>query len=146
MGRPTCATCAAFSGDAELNPDGRCRRHAPSVDQWPYVSPTDWCLDHVPDAPKAVTIRHAEAVEREGREIDDAIRAEVNLRLAAKGLPELDRPESAPFTPFTGPVLQCGCASCEAYRTPSAPPPTQDPKPTPQGSPGPAPEPDPQGL
>lgn len=39
--------------------------------------------------------------------------------------------EPAPFTPFTGPVLQCECASCKAERTPSAPPP---------------PEPDPQGL
>lgn len=45
-------------------------------------------------------------------------------------VPQADA-EPAPFTPFTGPVLQCECASCKAERTPSAPPP---------------PEPDPQGL
>lgn len=40
----------------------------------------------------------------------------------------------------------CNCASCEAYRTPSAQQTTQGPKPETQAAPTPSPEPDPQGL
>ncbi len=37
-------------------------------------------------------------------------------------------------------------AKADAYRTPSAPKPTQGPKPATQAAPEPSPEPDPQGL
>lgn len=163
MGRPTCATCAAFAREAhkrwvDMPGRGECRRHAPkehreSVTIFPETREGYWCLEHVPseEAERASNREvsekklaeyfqahklwvekssaiiddldehlkiHADAVEQERAEIDAAIAAGT-----------LSAP--APFTPPSGLVLQCGCASCEAYRTPSAPPP---------------PEPDPQGL
>lgn len=47
-----CVTCRFFVPKTELEANlqevnrGRCRRHAPSMDGYPVVYPTDWCGDH----------------------------------------------------------------------------------------------------
>ncbi len=33
-------------------PIGRCRRHAPSMNGWPVMKPSDWCGDHKLDEEK----------------------------------------------------------------------------------------------
>lgn len=39
-----CNTCRFFVPKSEKN--GRCRRHAPTMDGYPVVYPLDWCGDH----------------------------------------------------------------------------------------------------
>lgn len=47
-----CLTCMWFvikeKGDqgAAVKPLGRCRRHAPTMNGYPVVFPSDWCGDH----------------------------------------------------------------------------------------------------
>ena len=43
-----CRTCRFFvpKTDTETNREGRCRRHAPTMDGYPVVYPADWCGDH----------------------------------------------------------------------------------------------------
>lgn len=57
----TCATCMWYVRKAPLPPElttgerpeiGRCRRHAPSMNGYPAVYPTDWCGDHKVDETK----------------------------------------------------------------------------------------------
>lgn len=40
-----CKSCMYY---APKDPDvvGRCRRHAPTMQGWPVMFPTDWCGDH----------------------------------------------------------------------------------------------------
>lgn len=40
----SCSTCRFFVPKREA--DGRCRRHAPTMDGYPVVYPADWCGDH----------------------------------------------------------------------------------------------------
>lgn len=51
-----CTTCMWYApkqvGDSEVKPLGRCRRHAPSMNGYPVVFPTDWCGDHKIDETK----------------------------------------------------------------------------------------------
>jgi hypothetical protein len=51
-----CMTCIFFVEKAtapNLNsPLGRCRRHAPTMNGYPIVFPTDWCGDHRLDEAK----------------------------------------------------------------------------------------------
>lgn len=114
MDRPTCATCAAFCEDGFKDGAGQCRRRAPRRQDggfFPQVFRDLWCLEHVPQAAKDDHAEHlkeyTELVQRQRDKIDDAIRAEVNLRRAA---------ELAPFTPPSGTVLQCTCPACAAER------------------------------
>ena len=49
-----CTTCMYYvpkvDDVAPQSTIGRCRRHAPEVQQgWPVVFPTDWCGDHKPN-------------------------------------------------------------------------------------------------
>jgi hypothetical protein len=44
-----CKTCMWF---AEKGMIGRCRRHAPTMNGYPAVFPTDWCGDHKIDENK----------------------------------------------------------------------------------------------
>jgi hypothetical protein len=37
---------------SDVKPLGRCRRHAPSMNGYPVVFPTDWCGDHKLDETK----------------------------------------------------------------------------------------------
>lgn len=55
-----CATCMwwvekkqAGVAPANVNPLGRCRRHAPTLSGWPAVFGADWCGDHKLDQEKA---------------------------------------------------------------------------------------------
>jgi hypothetical protein len=47
--RMKCQTCMWFSPKGKL---GRCRRHAPTMNGYPVVYPTDWCGDHKLDETK----------------------------------------------------------------------------------------------
>lgn len=53
-----CSTCMAYVSKVTHGPDGgpreigRCRRHAPTMQGFPAVFPTDWCLDHKFDETK----------------------------------------------------------------------------------------------
>ena len=46
-----CKTCIWFvpKGEGAI---GRCRRHAPTMNGWPVMYPTDWCGDHKLDETK----------------------------------------------------------------------------------------------
>jgi len=44
-----CSTCMWFVRKGIL---GRCRRHAPSMNGYPVVYPTEWCGDHKHDETK----------------------------------------------------------------------------------------------
>lgn len=55
----TCTTCMWFVGKVSDNMQegdffkiGRCRRHAPTMNGYPVVFPTDWCGDHKLDETK----------------------------------------------------------------------------------------------
>ena len=61
----SCATCVYYvvkerhSEGAEYDPEtpiqiilGRCRRHAPTMNGWPVMFPSDWCGDHKLDENK----------------------------------------------------------------------------------------------
>lgn len=51
----TCSTCMWYvekSSDTKSIIIGRCRRHAPSMNGYPVVYPTDWCGDHKLDETK----------------------------------------------------------------------------------------------
>jgi hypothetical protein len=58
--RMSCATCMWFVEKAPAPTDdprntvilGRCRRHAPTMNGYPVVFPTDWCGDHKLDQNK----------------------------------------------------------------------------------------------
>lgn len=47
-----CHSCMWYSrkdppaGMIEVDPKGRCRRHAPTMGGYPVVFPSDWCGDH----------------------------------------------------------------------------------------------------
>jgi len=56
-----CTTCMWFAekaldvsqaGQVPVAPLGRCRRHAPTMNGYPVVFPTDWCGDHKLDETK----------------------------------------------------------------------------------------------
>lgn len=52
-----CATCMWYApkvaeGQLLPAPLGRCRRHAPTMNGYPAVFPTDWCGDHKLDEAK----------------------------------------------------------------------------------------------
>ncbi len=53
-----CATCMAYVAkpthikDGTGTQIGRCRRHAPTMQGYPAVYPSDWCLDHKIDEEK----------------------------------------------------------------------------------------------
>jgi hypothetical protein len=50
-----CSTCMWYAPKATQEPArpiGRCRRHAPSMNGWPVMFPTDWCGDHKLDETK----------------------------------------------------------------------------------------------
>lgn len=47
-----CGTCMWFVGKGEDAKLGRCRRHAPTMNGYPVVYPTDWCGDHKLDESK----------------------------------------------------------------------------------------------
>jgi hypothetical protein len=53
-----CSTCMWYvpkkDSTGEL-PIGRCRRHAPTMNGYPVVYPTDWCGDHKLDESKLFT-------------------------------------------------------------------------------------------
>ena len=38
--------------EADSEPFGRCRKHAPTMSGWPAMSGTDWCGDHKLDENK----------------------------------------------------------------------------------------------
>lgn len=52
-----CSSCMWFAPKSSPLEDvlklGRCRRHAPAMDGYPVVFPTDWCGDHKLDENKA---------------------------------------------------------------------------------------------
>ena len=53
-----CCTCMWYAEkaapqNADVVEIGRCRRHAPSMNGYPVVYPTDWCGDHKLDELKA---------------------------------------------------------------------------------------------
>ena len=44
-----CSTCMWFAPKVNTEGDpiiGRCRRHAPTMNGYPVVFPSDWCGDH----------------------------------------------------------------------------------------------------
>jgi len=44
-----CVTCMWYNPKQSRNGEailGRCRRHAPTMNGYPVVFPTDWCGDH----------------------------------------------------------------------------------------------------
>ena len=46
-----CETCMwfvpkVFEGEGDKKEQGRCRRHAPTMNGYPVVFYTDWCGDH----------------------------------------------------------------------------------------------------
>ncbi len=50
-----CQTCMWFVPKADETGTytvGRCRRHAPTMNGWPVMYPTDWCGDHKLDETK----------------------------------------------------------------------------------------------
>jgi hypothetical protein len=53
-----CTTCMWYAekalevGAETVKPLGRCRRHAPTMNGYPVVFPTDWCGDHKLDETK----------------------------------------------------------------------------------------------
>lgn len=56
-----CTTCMWYAekilephkaGETPVAPLGRCRRHAPTMNGYPVVFPTDWCGDHKLDETK----------------------------------------------------------------------------------------------
>lgn len=53
-----CATCMFYVEKQKrivgAQSVGRCRRHAPTMNGWPVMFPTDWCGDHKLDEEKLV--------------------------------------------------------------------------------------------
>jgi hypothetical protein len=49
-----CGTCmwSISKGDPKDAKIGRCRKHAPTLNGWPAIFPTDWCGDHKIDENK----------------------------------------------------------------------------------------------
>ena len=158
MGRPTCATCAAF--DEAKN---RCRRRPPDPRHgWPDVGADSWCLEHVteedafPIARQWGMMDRADAERKQEREINEAIASEMNSRLAAAGLPPIDSDyqEAHVWKKALDAHLAAGASIDVAMRQAyyavvaeaTAQQTTQGPKPATPAAPTPSPEPDSQGL
>lgn len=147
MGRPTCATCAAFHPFASGKNWGQCRRYPPRPfveggrAQFPSVAPGEWCFMHIvppddnpfPQAPICVQcgVDRAEYVGggRYGTKCQSC--AEMALGAAERvGANEANMRKLI----------------AEHLRWPTSQQTTQGPKPETPAAPAPSPEPDPQGL
>jgi hypothetical protein len=61
-----CSTCISYvrkepKGDTQVREVGRCRKHAPTMNGFPVVFPSDWCGDHRLDEDKVAPTSTASA-------------------------------------------------------------------------------------